>query len=228
MAGNCMDRLDTMISLFNCGCYATGDIPTLSRCEEHNGFIVVCHNQNVKHEKFVHRDMTLWQGTLLHNLRKLKAEQFSYIFGYVEHNELSASKWLTPTGWRNLRLEWMAQLKRVLAPGGYISLIFDPEVTHTVLYQAELLGMSVDIRPHTLDQFQKEPLSTHSYAFADAKVHLILYNGYREKIPKKGSAILDISGIKVSHSEKRKYKNKMLVLCAHPYQFNKIKQRLGG
>lgn len=223
-----MSHLNTMISLFNCGCYATGDIPTLSRCEEHNGFIVVCHNQNVKHEKYVHSDMTLWQGTLLHNLRKLKAAQFSYIFAYVEHNELSASKWLTPTGWRNLRLEWMEHLKRVLKPGGYISMIINPEVVHTVLYQAALLGLSVDVRPHTLEHFEKEPFSTHSYAFADAKVHLILYNQYRDKVPKQGSAILDISGIKISHSERRRKGNKMLVLCAHSYQFNKIKQRLGG
>lgn len=223
-----MSRYDTMISLFSCGCYATGDIPTLSRCEEHNGFVVVCHNQNVKHERFVHRDMTLWQGTLLHNLQKLKAAQFSYIFGYVEHNELGASRHLTPNGWRKFRLQWLEHLKRVLAPGGYISLIFDPEVVHTVLYQAELLGLSVDVRPHTLEHFEKEPYSTHSFPYADAKVHLILYNGYREKVPKKGSAILDLSGIKIAHSEKRKHKNKMLVLCSHNHQFSKIKQRLGG
>lgn len=223
-----MSRLDTMISLYNCGCYAVGDIPILSRCEEHNGFVVVCHNQNVKEERFVHRDMTLWQGTLLHNLRKLKAEQFSYIFAYPEHSELYASQFMSPLGWRNMRLEWLAHLKRVLKPGGYISMIFDPAVTHTVLYQAALLGLSVDVRPHTSEHYTKEPYSTHSYAFADAKAHLILYNGYREKVPKSGSAILDISGIKISRSERKRHKNKMLVLCAHPYQFNKIKQRLGG
>lgn len=223
-----MSRLDTMISLYNCGCYAVGDIPVLSRCEEHNGYVVVCHNQNVGTDRFVHRDMTLWQGTLLHNLRRLKAEQFSYIFAYPEHNELSASQWMTPDGWLRMRLEWMAHLKRVLKPGGYISMIVEPSVTHTVLYQAALLGLSVDVRPHTTEFFEKEPYTTHSFAFADAKTHLILYNGYREKVPKKGSAILDISGIKIAHSEKRRHKNKMLVLCSHPYQFNSIKKRLGG
>lgn len=223
-----MSRLDTMISLYNCGCYAVGDIPVLSRCEEHNGYVVVCHNQNVGTDRFVHRDMTLWQGTLLHNLRRLKAEQFSYIFAYPEHNELSASQWMTPDGWLRMRLEWMAHLKRVLKPGGYISMIVEPSVTHTVLYQAALLGLRVDVRPHTTEFFEKEPYTTHSFAFADAKTHLILYNGYREKVPKKGSAILDISGIKIAHSEKRRHKNKMLVLCSHPYQFNSIKKRLGG
>lgn len=223
-----MSRLDTMISLYNCGCYAVGDIPILSRCEEHNGHVVVCHNQNVSTDRFVHRDMTLWQGTLLHNLRRLKAEQFSYIFAYPEHNELSASQWLTPDGWRRMRIEWIAQLKRVLKPGGYISMIVEPSVSHTVLYQAQLLGLNVDVRPHTTEHFEKEPYSTHSFAFADAKTHLILYNGYREKVPRKGSAILDISGIKIAHSEKRRHKNKMLVLCSHPYQFNSIKKRLGG
>lgn len=107
-------------------------------------------------------------------------------------------------------------------------MIVEPSVTHTVLYQAALLGLSVDVRPHTTEFFEKEPYSTHSFAFADAKTHLILYNGYRDKVPKKGSAILDISGIKIAHSEKRRHKNKMLVLCSHPYQFNSIKKRLGG
>jgi hypothetical protein len=101
-------------------------------------------------------------------------------------------------------------------------------VTHTVLYQAALLGLTVEARKHTLEHYQKEPYSTHSFAFDDAKTHLILYNEYRDKVPKKGSAILDISGIKIARSERMRHKNKMLVLCSHPYQFNRIKELLGG
>jgi len=221
-----MSYLDTMISYFNCGCHATGDIPILSRCEEHNGFIVVCANHDVKHQRFSNAYGTVWQGTLLHNLRKLKDAQFSYVFAYPEHHVLNAMNWFTPKAWRDTDMELMHHLKRILAPGGYISFIVDPSVSHTVLYQAYKLGMKVDVKDATYEFFEKQPYSELSYAFADAKLHFIVYNDYREKIPESGSKILDISGIKLSRVEKRKKKNSLLVLAGHPRQFEIVKKRL--
>jgi len=223
-----MSRLDTMISFFSCGCHVEGDIPTLSRCEEHNGFVVVCHNQNVQERSFKSERGTVWQGTLLHNLRRLRDDQFSYIFAYPEHQVLNAMKWVTPKAWRDTKMEMMYHLKRILKPGGYISMVVDPDVSNTVVYQAAKLKLKIDVRPFTFEYFEKEPYSTSSFAFADAKAHYILYKGYREKIPKSGSCVLDISGIKIQHVEKRKKDNKLLVLTGHNRQFDIVKNLLGG
>ena len=223
-----MNPYETMISYYSCGCHAEGDIPTLSRCEEHDGYVVVCHNQNVQQRSFKSERGTVWQGTLLHNLRRLKDAQFSYVFAYPEHHVLNAFRWITPKAWRDADMEMMHHLKRILQPGGYVSIVVDSEVSHTVLYQAAKLKMKIDVRPPTFEYFEKEPYSTASFAFADAKAHYILYNGYRDKIPKSGSAVLDISGIKMQHVEKRKKDNKMLVLTGHSRQFEIVKRLLGG
>lgn len=221
-----MSHLDTMISFFSCGCHATGDIPTLARCEEHDGFIVVCHNHNVQERRFSNEHGTVWQGTLLHSLRKLKDGQFSYVFAYPEHHVLNAMNWITPRAWRDAEMEMMRHLKRILAPGGYISFIVDPSVSHTVIYQAYKLGMKVDMKGCTFEFFEKQPYSEQSFAYADGKLRLLVYNEYREPVPAQGSRILDISGIKLNRVEKRKKKNKLLVLAGHPRQFDIVKKRL--
>lgn len=226
MVAYCTNYLDTMISYFSCGCHATGDIPTLSRCEEHDGFVVVCHNQNISERRFANEIGHVWQGTLLHNLRKLKDAQFSYVFAYPEHHVLNAMNWITPRAWRDANMEMMRHLKRVLAPGGYIAFIVDPSVAHTVIYQAYKLGMSVDVKSPTFEYFAKQPYSELSFAFADAKIRLIVYNEYRSPIPASGSAVLDISGIKVDRVLRRKKKNKLLVLAGHPKQFDIVQKRL--
>lgn len=224
-----MNRYSKMISLFSCGCHATGDIPTLSRCAEHNGWIVACHNIDVPAAEFKSKSMTLWQGTLLHSLRRLAADKFSYIYAYPEHHVLYALSWLTPKAWREHNMEMMQQLYRVLKPGGFISIVVDPSVVHSLLYQAHKVGFSVDVRGYTMEYFEAEVLSSTSFAYADAKAHFFLYKGYREKVPKKGAYILDISGIKIAKSERmRKDGNKMLTLCTSTYRFDRLKKALGG
>ena len=223
-----MSRLDTMISLFSCGCHATGDIPILSRCEQHNGCVVVAHNMNVKERSFKSERGTVWQGTLLHNLRRLRDEQFSYIFAYPEHHVLYGFNWMTPKAWRDADMEMMYHLKRILKPGGYISMIVDPGVSNTVVYQAAKLRLKIDVRKFTFEYFEKEPFSTSSFAFADAKAHYILHKGDRQKLPQSGASVLDISGIKIQHVERRAKDNKLLVLTQHDRQFNIVKNLLGG
>lgn len=221
-----MSYLDTMISHFSCGCHATGDIPILSRCAEHNGHVVVCSNHNVKERRFSSKNGSVWQGTLLHNLRKIGDKKFSYIFAYPEHHVLYAMNWVTPKAWRDADMEMMQHLKRILKPGGYISFVVDPEVSHTVIYQAYRLGLEVSVRKPTFEYFDQQPYSTASFAFAAAKIHLIVYNEYRDKIPESGSKILDISGIKMSNVLKRKKGNSLLVLAGHSIQFDRVKKHL--
>lgn len=224
-----MSRYDKMISLFSCGCHATGDIPTLSRCEEHNGWIVVCHNIDVPPAEYKCKYMTLWQGTLLHSLRRLGTEKFSYIYAYPEHHVMNAMDWMTPKAWRDHEMEMMKQLYRILKPGGYISVVVDPGVVHSLLYQAHKIGFDVKVKKFTTEYFEAEPMSNTSFAYADAKAHFILYKGYREPVPEKGAYILDISGIKIAKSEKmRKKGNRMLTLCTSTYRFNRLKAMLGG
>uniref|UniRef100_A0AB39CE26 Uncharacterized protein n=1 Tax=Pseudomonas phage HRDY3 TaxID=3236930 RepID=A0AB39CE26_9VIRU len=221
-----MSRYDTMINHFNCGCVLVGDVPTITRCEEHNGFIVTSHNQNVPERRFSNEHGTVWQGTLLHSLRKIKDECFSYVYAYPEHHVLNAFNWLRPDAWRNKQMEEMRHLQRILKPGGYITFVVDPSVSHTVIYQAYRLGMTVEVRDCVTERFDPPKFSELSYATADAKVQLLVYNGHRDKIPEKGGRVLDISGMKLDKILKRKKKNSLLVLAGHPYQFDIVKKRL--
>lgn len=223
-----MSHLDTMINHFNCGCVVVGDIPSIARCEEHDGCIVAFHNQNVPFRRWSNEaeDLNVWQGTLLHNLRRIKDGCFSFIFAYPELNILGPMNWLRPEAWRNADMEMMGHLKRILKPGGYISFVVDPSVLHTVTYQVSKLKMKIDVRGCILDRFEPSPSATLAYSLADAKVHLIVYNEYRDKIPEKGSRILDLSGLKLPYVLKRKKGNKLLVLTGHPYHFDKVTARL--
>lgn len=223
-----MSHLSTMISLYSCGCHATGDIPTLSRCEEHGGYVVVCHNHSVQKRSLKKGRAILRLDTLLHNLRRLKDNRYSYIFAYPEHHVMHAMAHMTPKAWRDTDMEMMGHLYRVLKPGGYISIIVDPSVSNTVLYQAAKLGFKVDVRPYTFEFFEKEPFSTASFAFADVKAHYILYKGHREKLPESGAHVLDISGVKLQYVERKLRKNKLMVLTGHVLQFNRVKTLLRG
>lgn len=198
----------------------------VSRCAEHGGYVVVCHNQNVKKDSFVHERMTLWQDTLLHGLRRMGENKFSFIFAYPEHHVLNAYKQVTPRAWRDARLEMFQHFKRILKPGGFMSMIVDPDVFSTVIYQAILAGLDFEIKKNTFEYFDPEPYSTASFAYADAKAHIILYKDYIDPIPEKGSAILDLTGVKLRHSEKYRKGNKMLTLCTNTYHFERLKKKL--
>lgn len=222
-----LDRYETMISYYSCGCYAVGDIPTISRCAEHNGWIVVQHNQNLREDKFKNGPVTVWLGALLQQLKKLPDEKFSYVYAYPPHTALTPFNWMTPLGWRNARMDLMYHLARILKPGGYISMVFEPSLINSIAYHAAQHGLKIDVRDFTFELFDKEPFSTESYAFADAKAHFILYKGYRERVPKSGAHLLDITGIKPQHALKRLKKNRLLVLTQHQYQFQKIRTLIG-
>ena len=222
------NRFDTMISHYSCGCYAVGDIPILSRCTEHNGWIVVQHNQSLREDKHKNGPVTIWLGALLQQMRKLPDNKFSYIFAYPPHSVLNPMNWMTPKGWRNTRMDLMHELARVLKPGGYISMVFDPSVSDSIAYHAAQAGLNVDVRKYTFEYFEKEPYSSESFAFADCKAHFILYKGEREPVPKKGAYLLDITGIKTQYVEKRLKQNRLLVLTQHQYQFQRVRTLLGG
>lgn len=223
-----MSLYDTMINQFSCGCVMVGDVPTVTRCEDHGGYIVACHNQNVPERRYRNKggDLNIWQGTLLHNLRRLKDQCFSFVFAYPELNILSPMSWLTHEAWRNTDMEMFRHLKRILKPGGYISFVVDPSVLHTVTYQASKVGLTIEIKGAVFDTFDPPASSTLAYTATDAKIHMLLYNEHRTKIPKSGSRILDISGLKLAHTMKRKKGNLLLVLAGHPLQFDTVRKRL--
>lgn len=219
---------DQMINLFVCGCHATGDIPAVSRCATHGGFVVSAYNHTVQRKVYKHSRMTLVQDSLLNSLRRLPDEKFIHVFSYPEHGLLYAYNWVTPKAWRDLRLEFMSELFRVLKPGGYITFLLDPNVMHTVVYQAHLLGFGVEIRPPFIQEFHAEAFLKSSYSYSDAKMHIVLSKGKRASIPDSGEFVLDTSSILLRHSTKRAKGNKLLALTSDAVRFNIIKKELEG
>lgn len=212
-----------MINLYSCGCHATGDIPILTRCAIHNGWIVAAIDHARQREVLKAKRVTVWHDTLPNNLRKLPDGRFHHIFAYPEHDVLYATNYMTRKAWRDSNLEMFAQIKRLLKPGGYATLIVDYFALHTVLYQARMAKLDFRIGRTLFKEFVPEPLYGRKYEFTDAKVMVDLFTGEKVKLPESGEMVLDISSILLDRTLRRAKDNKVLALCSCPHRFKLIK-----
>lgn len=215
-----------MINLYSCGCHATGDIPIMTRCEQHNGWIVAAIEQARRKEVLKTRRVTVWHDTLYNNLRRLPDQHFHHIFAYPEHDLLYAYSHMTPKAWREANIELFAQIKRLLKPGGYATLIVDYGALHTVLYQAAMVGLQHKIGKTLLKEFIPEPMYSRKYEFTDAKIMVDLFVGEKIKLPESGERVLDISSILLDRTLRRAKDNKILALCSCPHRFKLIKENV--
>lgn len=215
-----------MINLYSCGCHATGDIPILTRCAIHNGWIVAAIEQTRRREVLKTKRVTIWHDTLYNNLRKLPDARFHHIFAYPEHGILFATQHMTRTTWREANIELFAQIKRLLKPGGYATLIVDAHVLHTVLYQARMAKLDFKIGRILFNEFVPEPLYSRAYWFTDAKIMVDLFVDRKTKLPESGELVLDISSILLDRTLRRAKDNKVLALCSCPHRYKLIKRNV--
>jgi SAM-dependent methyltransferase len=215
-----------MINLYSCGCHAEGDIPILSRCADHNGHIVAALDHARNREVYKAKCATIWHDSLPNNLQKIPDASFEHIFAYPEHDLFYAYQFLSPRAWREAKLDLFRHIKRILKPGGYATLIVDFGTLHTVLYQAEMIGLDYRIGKTLFKEFVPEPLYSRAYWFTDAKIMVDLFVQSKVKLPESGAKVLDISSILLDRSIRRAKDNKLLAFCSCPHRFKLIKETL--
>lgn len=210
-------------NLYSCGCYAYGPISALSRCSKHNGYIIVAFNYDVTREVFKHKGLTLIAEKFDDQMEKFKPNQFHWIMCYPEHNVLYSYNYVPMTAWLDVELSLFKHLRRLLAPGGYVTLIVDMTTLHTCMYQAKLQGFSVKVRKHITFQFDPELLSPIPHSYTALKACVMLY--VDEVDMPDEYKILDCSGIHFDHTLRRAGNNPICVTTSNRRVFDAIKAR---
>lgn len=146
-----------MRNLYSCGCYVVGDVPVLSRCAYHNGYLVASlDNRVTKRQQLKFGNCRIVHEHLSEVLPKLN-KPLDFAFSYPESHQFLAHQFCTPLGWTTARIEVFAHLKRLLKPEGKAVFIVDTHILRTVLYQAMLQGFQTDVR-FTRVHLKHEPL----------------------------------------------------------------------
>lgn len=215
-----------MINLYSCGCHAEGDLPVLSRCKEHNGFIIARSGQSRQREEFNAKSAIVWHDTLENNLCRLPDRSFEHIFSYPEHDVFYAYQMSTGKAWRDAEMPMFRHTKRLLRPNGYATFVVDFGVLHTVLYQAGMVGLDYSIGKILYKEFVPEPLYSRAYEFTDAKIIVNLFSKTRERLPESGAHVLDMSSVLLDRTIRRAKGNSVLAFCSCPSRFSHIKRTL--
>lgn len=138
-----------MRNFYSCGCYVADDVPVISRCGEHNGFVICRTNWRVtqprqliigkrKRLKIIHHN--------LYDVLTMLKQPVDLVFAYPEHDMFVMPHLLTPFGFRNSRVEVFKHILRLLKPEGQAVFLIDPIDLATVTYQAKLRKFEVHTR----------------------------------------------------------------------------------
>lgn len=146
-----------MRNFYSCGCYTCDDVPIVSRCGEHNGWVVcrtsfrVTNPRQLSGErlKIIHHNLY----DVLENLRR----PLDLVFAYPEFDLFGAVHQMSDYGWRTQRMEIFEHIKRLLKPDGMAVFVVDVIDLGTTLYQAQLAGFEVFHR-FTPVHIKDEPL----------------------------------------------------------------------
>lgn len=147
-----------MRNFYSCGCYTCDDVPVISRCGEHNGWVVSRTSFRVTNPRqlLVGDRLKVIHHNLYDVLEHLK-RPLDLVFAYPEYDIFATSHQLSPLGWRTQRMEIFQHLLRLLKPDGQAVFVVDVVDLATVLYQAKLAGFETHNR-FTPVQIKDEPL----------------------------------------------------------------------
>lgn len=156
-----------MRNYYSCGCYTSASVPILTRCSQHNGW-VVCRtgHEILKPRMFNQGNLRICHVEVFHLLDTIKPVDFA--FAYAPHHWFAASHQLGPRAFAYSRMELFEKL---VQKANRSVIVVDPEDFGTVLYQAHLLGIDVDSRlvsswvyREPLKYEQRKPVKTFKVA----------------------------------------------------------------
>lgn len=132
---------------YSCGCYTTADVPVISRCEHHNGWVVNRTGHSIIRPRVFAKasNIRICNAEIYDVMDKLKSP-VDILFCYADVELFFHARMMTPVGFAKTRSEFFIRLKQTLGDNGVAVLVIDPEDMAYVYYQATLHGFSVDAR----------------------------------------------------------------------------------
>ncbi|MNU95545.1 hypothetical protein D3C71_855650 [compost metagenome] len=138
-----------MRNFYSCGCYVADDVPVISRCGEHNGFVICRTGWRVTNPRQLiigkRKRLKIIHHNLYDVLERLQTP-VDLVFAYPEHDMFVMPHMLTPFGFRNHRLEVFDHVLRLLKPEGKAVFLIDPIDLGSITYQALLRKFEVHTR----------------------------------------------------------------------------------
>lgn len=138
---------DIVRNYYSCGCYTSADVPVISRCEHHNGWVVSRTGGHLGTPRVFSKshNVRLCNAEILDVMSKLKSS-VDLALCYIEPGLLSFTHMLTPIGFASARLEFFALMQRALSDSGVAVMFADPEDVGAIYYQARLHKFTVHSR----------------------------------------------------------------------------------
>lgn len=228
-----------MRNFYSCGCYVADDVPVISRCGEHNGFVICRTNCRVTNPRQLiigkRKRLKIIHHNLYDVLEKLQ-QPADLVFAYPEHDLFPMAHMLTPFGYRNSRIEVFKHIQRLLKPDGKAVFLVDPIDLGTVLYQAQLRKFEVHTRFFPV-VIRPEPLqwSKSNEKFKVYKIAVGLNTGplprlrlddltpfFDELGVADEARILDLSCIHIGAVKKARPNSKIVGICEDANRYRKF------
>jgi hypothetical protein len=133
-------------NFYSCGCYVADDVSIISRCAQHNGWVVARTSWRVERPRQIEgKNTKIIHHNLYDVLPRLK-RKVDLVFAYPEADLFSVQQQLSPRGWSHSRMEIFEHIQRLLKPDGKAVFIVDCDHAASAIYQAKLHGFEVHTR----------------------------------------------------------------------------------
>ena len=134
--------MNVVRNYYSCGCYTSADVPILSRCAEHNGWVVARSGYDISQPRVYKQPrLRICHADAFDVLRKIKPVDFAFV--YAQSTWFSYLRVVTPLGFARARMELLERLFKVTDKA---VIVVDPEDYGALAYQAELLGLKTYTR----------------------------------------------------------------------------------
>lgn len=164
-----------MLNFYSCGCTAQGDVPAISRCAEHNGWIVATVKNEVTKKQMVKANgTTLAHAPVEEVLQKCieRKMHFDLICSFPEHAVFYAMNSVLQDAWRQKINPIMPLLYQCLSKKGHMVFIVEQSLLARLLYDGAMAGFEINSTTLISSSIKEEPLykqkfpELHVYKFA--------------------------------------------------------------
>ncbi len=156
--------MTTIENIYNCGCVAY-DVPVLTRCEVHNGYVVatVPETKVLRPKTYKLDGFRLIHSDLKKVVHKLQDGFVDLVLSYPQHDPFYVRSHLTPAGtFRFGDKDIFKDYYRVLSDDGSMFLIVEYSVLAEALLACTFAGFKIQQIVNTSSSIIREHLSFHS------------------------------------------------------------------
>lgn len=178
------------LNFYSCGCTAY-NVPIMSRCVEHNGYITAARDVEVTidtRKSFVSHDKSLavLNDTLIPAMRRLRDKSVGLIFSYPDQFVFGVRTHLSSSAFTALPDSFFPECDRILRDDGTIALIVEHFVLSSVVFCAHMAGFRISSVSTVRMAIKDEPLtSTFINEYSAYKACIVLRKrdaGHRPKV----------------------------------------------